>query len=354
MLGCFKTKRIEMVTLLFMLAVFPVVYSCDPATQYENHGECCNKCGPGTRMSSDHSGCFDPHCMPCQEDEYQEAFTEKIICEVQPYCDQNKNFEGSTNRSKTSLSQCICKAGHHCSSKECLTCVPHTKCGPGQEILSTGDHIRDTVCQACPANTFSSDSSAESKCKQWTVCDKGSKAEANGTSTSDIVCVSVPTFSGRIAGYSFVVAALVTGVVGIILWKYKGKHGESYKKGKEPCVECLGCERRPTEDRNNEGRNSEGPEEEREQLKPLIQNGKPLSPPSPISQPLPGTQTPVENDVNDSQAESSAKAEEMTENGHVVAQEQGKQHDTSQMVSHNHSASPSAEHNIQLSGCALP
>lgn len=122
-------------------------------------------------MSSDHSGCFDPHCMPCQEDEYQEAFTEKIICKVQPYCDQSetcynvyifkgitvdlphllvitlhlyllpatdKNFEGSTNRSKTSLSQCICKAGHHCSSKECLTCVPHTKCGPGQEILSTG------------------------------------------------------------------------------------------------------------------------------------------------------------------------------------------------------------------------
>ena len=117
-------------------------------------------------------------------------------------------------------------------------------------------------------------------------------------------------------------------------------------------MECLGWERRPTEDRNNEGRNSEGPDEEREQLKPMIQNGKPLSPPSP------GTQTPVENDVNDSQAESSAKTEEMTENGHVVAQEQGKQHNTylsdPQMVSHNHSALPSAEHNIQWSECALP
>uniref|UniRef100_A0A4W5MJB4 CD40 molecule, TNF receptor superfamily member 5 n=1 Tax=Hucho hucho TaxID=62062 RepID=A0A4W5MJB4_9TELE len=332
MLGCFKTKIIEMI--LFMLAVFPVVYSCDPATQYTNNGECCIKCGPGTRMSSDHSGCFDPHCMPCQEDEYQEAFTEKIICNLQPYCDQNKNFEGSTNRSKTSLSQCICKAGHHCSSKECLTCVPHTKCGPGQEILSTGDQTRDTVCQACPANTFSSDSSAESKFG-WIVCDV----------LFIYFTVSVPTFSVRAAVISFVVLALVTSVVGIILFKWKGKHGEAYKKRKEPCVECLGYERRPTEDGNKEGRNSGGPEEEREQLQPMIQDRKPLSPPSPISQPSPGTQTPVENDVNDSQAESSFKAEEMTENGYVVAQEQ---------VSHNHSASPSPEHNIQRSGCALP
>ncbi|CAB1330039.1 unnamed protein product [Coregonus sp. 'balchen'] len=336
MLGCFKKKGIEMVKLLFMLAVFPVVYSCDPVTQYEKNGKCCNKCPPGTRMSSDHIGCFDPHCMPCQDDEYQEVFTEKNICKVQPYCDQNKNFEGSTNRNKTSLSQCRCKAGHHCSSEECLTCVPHTKCGPGQGILSAGDHIQDTVCQACPPNTFSSDSSAESKCKQWKVCKAGFKAEANRTSTSDTVCVPVLLSSGEIAAIviSLGVTLAMGGVV-IILWKCKGKHGEANKKDKESCVECLRYERAPTEDRKTEGGNAEGPEEEREQLKPMIQDGEPLSPPSPTSQlsptsppsptsqSSPGTQTPVENDVNDSQAESSAKAEDMTENGHVVAQEQG-------------------------------
>ncbi|CDQ95186.1 unnamed protein product [Oncorhynchus mykiss] len=152
------------------------------------NGVCCSMCGPGTKMLSSHSGCLDPHCMPCQEGEYQHAFTDKNLCKLQPYCDPNKNFEHSTNRNTTSISPCKCKPGYHCSSEECLTCVPHTKCRPGEEVKSKGNPIHDTVCKACPLNMFSSDSSAESKCKLWTVCTSEFKTEAEGTATSDAVC----------------------------------------------------------------------------------------------------------------------------------------------------------------------
>lgn len=47
----------------------------------------------GTKMLSSHSGCFDPHCMPCQEGEYQHAFTDKNLCKLHPYCDPSETFD---------------------------------------------------------------------------------------------------------------------------------------------------------------------------------------------------------------------------------------------------------------------
>ncbi|XP_024239892.1 tumor necrosis factor receptor superfamily member 5 isoform X3 [Oncorhynchus tshawytscha] len=278
-LGCFITTRIEMIVLLLcILSVLTVVYSCDPETQYMKNGVCCSMCGPGTKMLSSHSGCLDPHCMPCQEGEYQHAFTDKNLCKLQPYCDPNKNFEHSTNRNTTSLSPCKCKPGYHCSSEECLTCVPHTKCRPGEEVKSKGNPIHDTVCKACPLNMFSSDSSAESKCKLWTVCTSEFKTEAKGTATSDTVC---------------------------------GQLGEACKKANESCMDLnlkRGTKRATADGRAEEG--NAGPEEGREQLQPIIPFGEPPSTPYPS---LPGPQIPEE-----------VEAKDMSENGQLVVQEEGK------------------------------
>ncbi|XP_023862173.1 tumor necrosis factor receptor superfamily member 5 isoform X3 [Salvelinus sp. IW2-2015] len=272
------------VLLLCILSVLTMIYSCDPETQYLKNGECCSMCGPGTKMLSSHSGCFDPHCMPCQEGEYQHAFTDKNRCKLQPYCDPNKNFEHSTNRNKTSLSPCKCKTGYHCSSEECLTCVPHTKCRPGEEVKSKGSPIHDTVCKACPLNMFSSDSSAESKCKLWTVCKSEFKTEAEGTATSDTVC---------------------------------GQLGEACKKANESCMDFnlkRGTKRATADGKAEEG-NAEGPEEGREQLQPMIQFGEP---PSTLYPPLPGLQIPEE-----------VEAKDVSEKGHLVVQEEGKSHHVS-------------------------
>ncbi|XP_013991523.1 tumor necrosis factor receptor superfamily member 5 [Salmo salar] len=303
------------VLLLCLLSVLTVVYSCDPETQYMKNGECCNMCGPGTKMLSSHSGCFDPHCMPCQEGEYQHAFTDKNLCKLHPYCDPNKNFEHSTNRNKTSLSPCKCKTGYHCSSEECLTCVSHTKCRPGEEVKSKGNPIHDTVCKACPLNMFSSDSSTESKCKLWKVCESEFKTEAEGTATSDTVCVAVPNSHGTII--TIVMALLAAVVLGIVLCKFRGKLGEACKKANESCMD-LNLKRgakRATADRKAEEGNAEGPEEGREQLQPMIQLGEP---PSTLYPPLPGPQIPEE-----------VEAKDVSENGHLVVQEEGKSHHVS-------------------------
>uniref|UniRef100_A0A4W5QQ39 TNFR-Cys domain-containing protein n=1 Tax=Hucho hucho TaxID=62062 RepID=A0A4W5QQ39_9TELE len=309
------------VQLLCILSVLTVVYSCDPETQYMKNKVCCNMCGPGTKMLSSHSGCLDPHCMPCQEGEYQHAFTEKNLCKLQPYCDPNKNFEHSTNRNKTSLSPCKCKTGYHCSSEECLTCVPHTKCRPGEEVKSKGNPIHDTVCKACPLNMFSSESSAESKCKLWTVCESEFKTEAEGTATSDTVCVPVPISYGTIT--TSVVAFLAAGILVIVLWIFRGQLGEACKKANESCMDLnlKSGTKRAMADRKAEEGNAEGPEEEREQLQPMIQFGEP---PSKLYPPLPGRQIPEEDETG-----SYAEAKDVSENGHLVAQEEGKSHHAS-------------------------
>uniref|UniRef100_A0A4W5QPK6 TNFR-Cys domain-containing protein n=1 Tax=Hucho hucho TaxID=62062 RepID=A0A4W5QPK6_9TELE len=233
----------------------------------------------------------------------------------------DKNFEHSTNRNKTSLSPCKCKTGYHCSSEECLTCVPHTKCRPGEEVKSKGNPIHDTVCKACPLNMFSSESSAESKCKLWTVCESEFKTEAEGTATSDTVCVPVPISYGTIT--TSVVAFLAAGILVIVLWIFRGQLGEACKKANESCMDLnlKSGTKRAMADRKAEEGNAEGPEEEREQLQPMIQFGEP---PSKLYPPLPGRQIPEEDETG-----SYAEAKDVSENGHLVAQEEGKSHHAS-------------------------
>lgn len=38
----------------------------------------------------------------------------------------------------TKQTTCTCKDGFHCSTSECITCVPHTTCKPGYGVLSEG------------------------------------------------------------------------------------------------------------------------------------------------------------------------------------------------------------------------
>ncbi|KAL1020595.1 hypothetical protein UPYG_G00002180 [Umbra pygmaea] len=301
----FKSKIMDTVAFFSMVVIIHGVYSCDPVTQYEQDGECCRKCGPGTRMQFK-SDCKDPLCTPCSESEYQPTFTRLTKCELQPYCDPNKNFDVPTNRNKTSLSPCRCKMGYHCSTSECLTCAQHTKCRPGQWIAFRGDHIQDTVCQACPANTFSSVSSVK-ECQPWTICDSGSITETKGTPTSDIVCVPAPSSGAFIALVVSGVVLLVLLAGFFILWKLNGTFRGAINKAKESCLRCFG-----------EKAGNKGGDVERavEQLEPMIPDTEPPSPQHPVPQ------TPVEDE--DSQAVFYTKPQDVTENGHVVAQEEGK------------------------------
>ncbi|XP_062248649.1 tumor necrosis factor receptor superfamily member 5 isoform X2 [Platichthys flesus] len=178
---------------------------CDPLTQYDHAGQCCTRCPPGTKMSSQ-SSCSNPQCTECGPHEYQDQYTTESQCKVQPYCDPNKNMEDSQPASKKKLSTCSCLMGFHCSSGECVTCVPHTTCKPGQHAKSIGNHSRDTVCESCPEGSFSTSTSWNSVCAKWTECTSGYQVREKGTHVSDIVCEKTPRHQGGL-----IAAAVVFG-----------------------------------------------------------------------------------------------------------------------------------------------
>ncbi|KAF6737077.1 Tumor necrosis factor receptor superfamily member 5 [Oryzias melastigma] len=262
---------------LILTVVFVVVDAqdlhCDPHTQFEKNGECCQMCPPGNRMHPD-SGCNDPVCVPCIKGEYQDKYNTENTCRNQPYCDPNKNFKIPVNLETTVKYVCSCKDGFHCSTADCITCVAHTPCAVGFGVQTKGSHASDTVCEKCPDGTFSNESSTEDACRKWTECGAGYYAEKVGTDRSDNICAH-----SRVHVIAIVlgVLSLVAVVVGVILCRlYRGRSGSM--SAKEPtCVECLGPqEYRPT---------------------PIIQEE---------------TKTPVENDDIG-----------ITENGNCVAQEDG-------------------------------
>uniref|UniRef100_A0A3Q3WP65 TNFR-Cys domain-containing protein n=1 Tax=Mola mola TaxID=94237 RepID=A0A3Q3WP65_MOLML len=133
--------------------------TCDPLTQYEKLGLCCKKCGPGTSMTS-LGTCLEPQCQLCEKNEYQDNYNIEPKCQRQPYCDPNKNFQVPTHDSKRQTI-CLCKEGFHCSTKECITCVPHTACEPGLGVLAKGNHTLDTRCATCTEGTFSDEKSVD-------------------------------------------------------------------------------------------------------------------------------------------------------------------------------------------------
>uniref|UniRef100_A0A3Q4BIS4 TNFR-Cys domain-containing protein n=1 Tax=Mola mola TaxID=94237 RepID=A0A3Q4BIS4_MOLML len=160
--------------------------TCDPLTQYEKLGLCCKKCGPGTSMTS-LGTCLEPQCQLCEKNEYQDNYNIEPKCQRQPYCDPNKNFQVPTHDSKRQTI-CLCKEGFHCSTKECITCVPHTACEPGLGVLAKGNHTLDTRCATCTEGTFSDEKSVDGVCKKWTECGIGQYLHQSGTDRSDNVC----------------------------------------------------------------------------------------------------------------------------------------------------------------------
>ncbi|KAM9343312.1 tumor necrosis factor receptor superfamily member 5 [Pholidichthys leucotaenia] len=202
---------------------------CDTQTEYQKDGQCCEMCGPGTSMSS-LSTCHEPSCKPCEKGDYQDKYTREHKCLRQPYCDKNKNFEVPVHESTTKRTVCKCKEGFHCSSKECITCVPHKVCGPGFGAVYKGNHASDTVCEQCPVGTFSNETSWDGVCQKWTECAKEFHVEQSGTDRSDQTCVKSRT---HIIG---IVVGVMTGILlvcGFLCWYFRGNMGFIKGKAKE-------------------------------------------------------------------------------------------------------------------------
>ncbi|XP_017274635.1 tumor necrosis factor receptor superfamily member 5 [Kryptolebias marmoratus] len=274
---------------------------CDPQTEYADGNNCCKLCEPGKRMSP--SSCQHPVCVDCEPNRYQDEHNKEAKCKQQPYCDPNKNFQVLMHVSNTEKNSCVCKKDFHCSSTQCITCVPHTTCEPGEDLFSKGNQTHDSVCRPCPEGTFSS--TTNSKCVQWTKCKEGFHVAQNGTSRSDRVC-EANSRAHIIAGV--VIFVLIVFILAIVFLVYKYLDKSRYKGEKlfeNGHVEVIGP-------------------------KIMIQEEM-----SEFSQPI--ISVPVEDEDVDMSSEHHPK----TENGHCLVQEDGKPDRLSRQESQGQASSAS-------------
>ncbi|XP_062397033.1 tumor necrosis factor receptor superfamily member 5 [Sardina pilchardus] len=312
------------------------VQCCDRQKQYQNEkGECCNMCGPGTRMpSSSPVNCKEPACVNCKDSEYQGGYTKAVKCSLQPFCDPNLSKESTHPITKVQISPCRCTNGHHCDNQQCATCVPNSHCLPGYKVSENATQETDTKCDECPPGTFLSVSSLESSCQLWTKCTNG-KPFQEGTTTTDNICKDgqrVSHIGLAVGAIIFLVVVVAVGVVGYLF--AKGKCGGQYTKN------CLGTWTWKLEKEKGQ----------EHQFEHQLLNNKD------IEAAAVNEQTPrqaEENEVKDEetgpiQEEESSSAnhidtEVRSENGHIIQQEQGKSSILSQTESCPSTASVATE-----------
>ncbi|XP_035014897.2 tumor necrosis factor receptor superfamily member 5 isoform X1 [Hippoglossus stenolepis] len=219
-----------------MMMLTSAVSRCDPLTQYDQAGQCCTMCAPGTKMLT-LGTCSDPQCAECGPHKYQDEYTRDSQCKRQPYCDPNKNLEVSLPESKKKESTCTCLPGFHCSSVTCVTCVPHTTCEPGQWAKSVGNHTRDTVCESCPEGSFSVGTSSDSVCTKWTECESGFHVQEKGTHVSDIVCEKSLRHQGGLIAAAVVIGSLL---IVVVLASCVCRAGDTKQRAKGCLESCRG------------------------------------------------------------------------------------------------------------------
>ncbi|KAJ8258129.1 hypothetical protein GJAV_G00193470 [Gymnothorax javanicus] len=295
--------------LCIICTILVLGHACDPDTEYEKDGVCCKMCGPGTRMNSQ-GPCEDPVCTPCGTQEYQSGYTRETKCELQPYCDPNLKFVRDGPLDPKRMVPCTCKSQHHCSSEECLNCVPNTACKPGEGVVKMAIGHSDTVCEVCRQGTFSNESSPVNECRPWTKCDgKTHREKKSGTTTSDVECEEIPSNMA----VKVIVPIFAVGILVAALIYYNRKDLGKLKK-------CL--------------KKTPGEEDHERNIQPLIHVEEGLFPEKLIQHPAEpedgtsdgrgGELGPEENE------ETQPQAQGVTDNNMPMRQEEGKEEHTSQ------------------------
>ncbi|XP_043849798.1 tumor necrosis factor receptor superfamily member 14-like [Dromiciops gliroides] len=171
------------------------------AGESEVDGQCCPTCPPGFRV---HEPCRTVRgitCVPCEPGTYtaQQSVLKKCLqCKV---CDPALGFLTRKECSSTSNTVCSCSPGYFCASMkddDCEMCIAHRDCSLGQYVKSRGTQRKNTICERCPAGTFSP-SRPLHYCLSWTNCRaQGLSEEKPGTDTTDALCSLHSNFQPRI------------------------------------------------------------------------------------------------------------------------------------------------------------
>ncbi|KAL6097975.1 tnfrsf11a [Pungitius sinensis] len=197
--------------------------SCNE-TQYLKNSRCCDKCKPGSRVSSDCTDSKSTTCVSCNVDEYQPGWTESKLCFKQKYCDQGKYFM-PRRKNLVAEEPCRCTKDFQCHPINCEFCemIPTCKIGYGLEV-DPESTIERKICVACKKGFFS-DEESEEQCKRWTNCKAKERTETQpGSAEADAVCG--PPVSGAAPSWLIVSVLSVITVLSLLillLFCYKDK-----------------------------------------------------------------------------------------------------------------------------------
>ncbi|KAM9712639.1 tumor necrosis factor receptor superfamily member 11A [Menidia menidia] len=183
--------------------------------QYLRRSMCCNKCKPGSYVSSHCNESRQTICSSCHENEYQPVWNQNNRCRLQKFCDPGKGFMKSP-KNLLAEESCHCRPGLQCHPINCEYCEEIPTCGPGYGLeMESGSTNGRKECVPCKKGFFSADSNTE-QCKQWTNCKAEGRNETKpGTSHSDAVCG--PSFSGSTPSWAIVSVLSVITVLCLLI-----------------------------------------------------------------------------------------------------------------------------------------
>ncbi|XP_026108454.1 tumor necrosis factor receptor superfamily member 14-like [Carassius auratus] len=195
------------------------VAACNNA-EYEINGRCCPKCDPGKRVHKHCDEFSTTTCESCPIFTYSDipnGFIECLPCSV---CDTSDGLREKQACTVTSDTVCGPLPGYYCidSLYNCKRAKKHSSCSPGQYIKQTGTEFRDTVCDHCPAGSYSDGT----LCILHTDCESLHKTTIReGTDTTDAECrdrASLLTVTLYVCGVCLLILTVITV---IIVWRKK-------------------------------------------------------------------------------------------------------------------------------------
>ncbi|XP_072442150.1 tumor necrosis factor receptor superfamily member 5-like isoform X2 [Chiloscyllium punctatum] len=181
-------RKVKILFIILLMFQPHLVRSC-AVNKYEHEGHCCSMCSPGFIVLKHCTELFGTTCKPCTAGEFMEHPNGLETCFKCKPCDPELGLEVKHPCIDTRNTKCKPKNGYYGREKNCQMAFKHKNCPPGEGVKEKGTHFKDTVCEACPEGTYSSNDSSTEPCVEWTQCEKHKQKQVRrGTSTSDTEC----------------------------------------------------------------------------------------------------------------------------------------------------------------------
>ncbi|KAI2661728.1 Tumor necrosis factor receptor superfamily member 14 [Labeo rohita] len=167
-------------------------------------------------------------CDSCPAMTYTDApngLTECLSCFV---CDSSNGLR--VKQACTPISNTVCEplSGFYCIDllSNCKKAMKHSTCSPGQYVNQTGTEFSDTVCDDCPAGSYSDGTF----CKLHTKCESLGKTTVKaGTETSDVECSNGTPYLQIVIPSVFVFVVIVIIAIIIIIQRKKKPYSAAYE-----------------------------------------------------------------------------------------------------------------------------